>query len=147
MGNYNVCQQTPWCLDFRVGLSPCARRMDPKEVQKRLAAALRSRREELGLTQEEAAEKCGVSTRYWRDLEAAVPSVSLEVADKIFVGLGWSWSDVPTLLGRRVPPTTAPRSVHDLLDQAWQRLTPRERQHFTGNLRVLTSRLPAARHK
>lgn len=119
--------------------------MDPKEVQKRLAAALRSRRAELGVTQETAAEKCGVSTRYWRDLEAAVPSVSLAVADKILAGLGWSWSDVPTLLGRRIPPVIAPRSAHDLLDQAWQRLLPRERQQLAASLRILL-RLPT-RHR
>src|SRR5262245_10465748 len=96
------------------------------DVQKRIAAALRRRRTELELTQEQAAEKCGVSVRYWRDLEAGAPSVSLEVADKLLSGLGWSWGDMPMLLGRKGATTTAPRQAHELLDRTWQRLTQRE---------------------
>jgi y4mF family transcriptional regulator len=58
-----------------------------------LAAALRNRRRELGLTQEELAELAGVSTRFMHDLENAKPTVQLDrvlaVAETLGLELHW----------------------------------------------------------
>ncbi len=104
-------------------------------VRERLARAVRSRREALGLTQEAAAERCGVSVRYWRALEAAKPAVSLDVADKVLVGLDWSWHDLADQLepaGTGVPP-----GLGRQVERAWTRATAREKELLQGVIKVL----------
>ena len=64
------------------------------DVARRVAAALRERRGVLRLTQEAAAERSGLSVRYWRALEAAKPAVSMGVLDAVLRGLDWSWHDL-----------------------------------------------------
>ena len=112
------------------------------ELARRLATALRERREELQLTQERAAERSGVSVRYWRDLEAAKPDVSMGVLDGLLHGLEWSWHD----LADRIAPTRPAQSVApatvDLFDRAWKRATLRERRAVTAQLQVLAGSPP-----
>jgi transcriptional regulator with XRE-family HTH domain len=109
-------------------------------LRKRLAAAVRLRREELGWTQEEAAEHSGLSVRYWRELESARPAVGLEVVERILTGLGWSWQDLAAQLGGTALPRRkgdAPRGLHALLDRAWRGATARERRLVEVVLAVL----------
>lgn len=106
-------------------------------TRQRLAAAIRARREELGLTQEKAAEAAGVSTRYWRSLEAGRPAVALEVIEGVIEGLDWSWADVGDALATETSVRSVPDSLHRLLDTAWTRATPREREVLSGALRTI----------
>jgi transcriptional regulator with XRE-family HTH domain len=101
-------------------------RSSPSASPKRLARAIRARREDLGLTQEGAAERCGVSARFLRRLEAGNAGVSFEVVERIVAGLDWTWA----LLGQQMAPAGAqqrrqvrdgaPQAVHDLLETAWR---------------------------
>ena len=108
-------------------------------IRNRLASAIRERREELRLTQEAAAERCGLSARYWRDLEGSRRSVRLEVVERIVGGLGWSWMD---LVGQIEPAQSgvgdAPAGAHRQLDAAWREGTSRERALITLLLRHLS---------
>jgi transcriptional regulator with XRE-family HTH domain len=114
-------------------------------ARKLLGEALRVRREELGLTQETAASRCGLSTRYFRELEAGRPSLRLEIVARIVAGLEWSWSEIARCLS---PPASrsvatqgdeggAPREVHRLLDQGWKQSTVRERSLVERVLQTL----------
>ncbi len=114
-------------------------------MRKRLAAAVRLRREELGLTQEQAAERSGLSVRYWRELESARPAVGVDVIEDVLAGLGWSWPDLAAHLAGGARPRNAgdaPRAVHALLDRAWKRAEGRERHILEAILSVLA---PASR--
>ncbi|HJK93261.1 MAG TPA: helix-turn-helix transcriptional regulator [Polyangiaceae bacterium LLY-WYZ-15_(1-7)] len=48
-----------------------------EEARRRIAAAIRRRRRELGLTQEQAAEKLGCTTTHYQRVEYAQANVSL----------------------------------------------------------------------
>lgn len=106
-------------------------------TRQRLATAIRARRTALGLTQEEAAEAAGVSARYWRALEAGGPAVALEIVERVIAGLDWSWGDVADALAPQARVRAVPDSVHRLLDAAWTRGTPREREILSGALRTI----------
>lgn len=106
-------------------------------TRERLATAIRARRTELGLTQEEAAEAAGVSARYWRSLEAGRPAVALEIVERVIEGLDWSWADVGDALAPEASVRSVPDSLHRLLDTAWTRATPREREILSGALRTV----------
>lgn len=106
-------------------------------TRQRLAAAIRARRTDLGLTQEEAAEAAGVSARYWRSLEAGRPAVALEVVERVIEGLDWSWADIGDALALEMSARSVPDSLLRLLDAAWTRATPREREILSGALRTI----------
>ncbi len=107
-------------------------------IQNRLGQAVLGRRTLLTLTQEAAAAKAKISVRSWRDLEAGKTIVGLDVVEKVIGALDWSWSELVTAL---VPASTdedaTPPTVKRLLDEAWRRATPREREVVSAGLRVL----------
>lgn len=111
-----------------------------RSIRRRLGDAIRDRREQLKLTQEAAAHEAGVSPRYWRALEVEEPSAGLEIIEKVMTALAWTWKDLVEILS---PTTTddgsAPARVRSLLDEAWRRATPRERELVQATLRVLAS--------
>jgi transcriptional regulator with XRE-family HTH domain len=111
----------------------------PRSIRQRLGNGIRERREELGLTQEAAAERAGLSPRYWRAIEGAEPAVALEVVEKVLVGLDWSWNDLIGILGPANADGDVPRGARRLFDEAWRRATRRERSVVTATLRVLAS--------
>lgn len=59
--------------------------MEATRIKKQLAKELRRLRLEAGLTQEEVAEKIGVSLRYYQNVEAKNPTrgVTLETLEKL----------------------------------------------------------------
>ncbi len=89
------------------------------------------------MTQEEAAEAAGVSARYWRSLEAGRPAVALEVVERVVEGLDWSWADVGDALAVEASVRSVPDSMQRLLEAAWTRATPREREILSGALRTI----------
>jgi transcriptional regulator with XRE-family HTH domain len=111
-----------------------------------LARALRDRREELRLTQEQAAARCSVSVRYWRAVEAGRPAMRLEILERIVGGLGWSWHDLANLLvPNGVPGRIAPSDVHDQIDAIWRLGPGRERDALVALLGVLATKGRPAR--
>lgn len=84
--------------DF-LGLSADERRF--VEVKLALADGLRRRREQLGLTQVQAAERFGSSQSRVAKMEAAHRSVSTDLLLKSLFRLGASSQDVARLLGQR----------------------------------------------
>jgi len=103
-------------------------------VRARLAQAVRARREAFGLTQEAAADRCDLSVRYWRALEAGQPAVSLDVIGKVLDGLDWSWHDLADELE---PVEGVPAGIDRQVERAWATATSRERELLRGVLRVL----------
>lgn len=61
---------------------------DRASLMDRIADAVRSRRESLGLTQTELAELAGCSTRFVHTVEAAKPSVRLDKLHDVLAVLG-----------------------------------------------------------
>jgi len=116
--------------------------------QPRLALAIRTRRADLGLTQEGAAERCGVSARFWRRLESGSVGVSFEVVERIVTGLDWSWA----ILGRRMASGRTvgkrsggdglPKAIHDLLVAAWGSSGSRDRTAITQVLKRFSQKSP-----
>ncbi len=47
-----------------------------------------------GLTQEEAAEKCSISSEYWGKMERGVQAATLDIVEKVSVGLDISAKDL-----------------------------------------------------
>lgn len=111
--------------------------MAARSTRQRLGAALRARRELLGLTQEQAAEGAQLSVRYWRSLEAGQPAVALEIVERVIASLDWTWSALGDALSPETRGSGAPAGPHRLLDEAWRQATPREREIVHGTLRVL----------
>lgn len=56
-------------------------------LREHLAINLKQLRRERGWTQETAAERCGISPRYWDKLELGKATASLDTLDKIAAGL------------------------------------------------------------
>ena len=100
-------------------------------IRRRLAAALRSRREELGLTQEIAAGRCKMSPRYVRSVEAGTSAVSVEALDRLLGALEWSWTDVGERLAERHDEAgehRAPEPLHRQIDMVWTQPDLRQRE-------------------
>ena len=108
-----------------------------RTLQQRLGAAILDRRILVRLTQEGAAGAAGISVRSWRDLEAGKTAVSLDVIEKIIKGLDWSWADVFAVVSGGKPESETPIEARRLMDEAWRRATPREREVVMAGLRVL----------
>ena len=59
----------------------------PLDIRVRFGRALRRIREEQGITQEEAAERCGLHRTYYSGIERGVRNVSLVNIERIAKGL------------------------------------------------------------
>jgi transcriptional regulator with XRE-family HTH domain len=59
----------------------------PLDIRIRFGRAIRRIREELGINQEEAAERCGLHRTYYSGIERGVRNVSLVNLEKIAKGL------------------------------------------------------------
>jgi transcriptional regulator with XRE-family HTH domain len=66
-----------------------AKRSRP-DIRERFGDAVRSRREELGLTQEELAEKAGIHRTYLSDVERGTRNVSLVNVERLAEALSLS---------------------------------------------------------
>lgn len=101
----------------------------PPPIRRQLAAILRARREELGLSQEAAAGQCEMSPRYLRSLEAGRSAVSMETLSRLLTAFDWTWTDIAERLspGKGEPPAGSP-AAHGLLDKVWGNASPRERE-------------------
>jgi transcriptional regulator with XRE-family HTH domain len=66
----------------------------PLDIRIRFGRAIRRIREEQGLNQEEAAERCGLHRTYYSGVERGVRNVSLVNIDKISRGLKASLADL-----------------------------------------------------
>lgn len=64
----------------------------PLDIRIRFGRAIRRIREEPGINQEEAAERCGLHRTYYSGIERGVRNVSLVNIEKIGRGLGTSVS-------------------------------------------------------
>lgn len=63
--------------------------MSPSDQTTPIAAALKARRKQLGLTQRDLAELAGVSLRFIHDLENGKPTVQLEKVMTVATTLGY----------------------------------------------------------
>ncbi|MCC7536920.1 MAG: helix-turn-helix transcriptional regulator [Deltaproteobacteria bacterium] len=103
-----------------------------------LATALRSRREELGLTQDAAAERCGINARYWRQIETGKHSPTFDVLDNALQALEWTWPDLAEHLHpARRSEKHAPAATHRLLDEAWAAADKKDRELLRAALRTV----------
>ncbi len=59
----------------------------PLDIRIRFGRAIRRIREELGINQEEAAERCGLHRTYYSGIERGVRNVSLVNVEKVAKGL------------------------------------------------------------
>jgi transcriptional regulator with XRE-family HTH domain len=59
----------------------------PLDIRKRFGRAIRRIREEQGINQEEAAERCGLHRTYYSGIERGVRNVSLVNVEKVAKGL------------------------------------------------------------
>lgn len=59
----------------------------PLDIRIRFGRAIRRIREEQGINQEEAAERCGLHRTYYREIERGVRNVSLANIEKVGKGL------------------------------------------------------------
>lgn len=66
----------------------------PLDIRIRFGRALRRIREEQGINQEEAAERCGVHRTYYSGIERGVRNVSLVNIEKVARGLKTNLSDL-----------------------------------------------------
>ena len=112
-----------------------------KSIRQRLGKAIRERRGMLDLTQEEASERAGLSPRYWRAVEVEDAELGIESLEKILNALDWTWRDMLALVSAsdEAAEKGTPTPVRRLLDEAWRRATPREREMVTAILKVLSS--------
>jgi transcriptional regulator with XRE-family HTH domain len=74
------------------------------DIRERFGFAVKLRREELGLTQEDLAEKAGIHRTYLSDVERGSRNLSLINIERLALALGLSLSD----LFRRVERPVAP---------------------------------------
>ncbi len=97
--------------------------------RRQLASILRTRREELHLSQEAAAAQCEMSPRYLRSLEAGRSAVSVETLGRLLAALDWVWTDIAEKLSpEKGEAPAAPATMHRLLDRMWNKASPRERE-------------------
>jgi transcriptional regulator with XRE-family HTH domain len=66
----------------------------PLDIRMRFGRAIRRVREQEGINQEEAAERCGLHRTYYSGVERGVRNVSLVNIEKIAKGLKKSLSDL-----------------------------------------------------
>ncbi|MEX1208768.1 MAG: helix-turn-helix transcriptional regulator [Acidimicrobiia bacterium] len=64
------------------------RRRAPQYLHRRLADAVATRRQELGISQEELALRCGLHRTYIGGIERAERNISLATLERIADGLG-----------------------------------------------------------
>lgn len=69
----------------------------PVDIRIRFGRAIRRIREEQGINQEEAAERCGLHRTYYSGIERGVRNVSLVNIERVAKGLKTS---LPVLFGR-----------------------------------------------
>lgn len=65
-----------------------------KPIQERLAAAIRERRTEIGISQEALAEAAGVHRTYASSVERAKVVISIDVAERIAAALKLSLAEL-----------------------------------------------------
>jgi transcriptional regulator with XRE-family HTH domain len=66
----------------------------PLDIRIRFGRAIRRIREEQGINQEEAAERCGLHRTYYSGIERGVRNVSLVNIERVARGLKTSLSDL-----------------------------------------------------
>jgi len=66
----------------------------PVNIRIRFGRAIRRIREEQGINQEEAAERCGLHTTYYSGIERGVRNVSLVNIEKVSKGLKMALPDL-----------------------------------------------------
>ena len=66
----------------------------PLDIRIRFGRAIRRVREEQGITQEEAADRCGLHRTYYSGIERGVRNVSLLNVEKVAKGLKTSLPDL-----------------------------------------------------
>jgi len=66
----------------------------PLDIRIRFGRAIRRIRQEQGINQEEAAERCGLHRTYYSGIERGVRNVSLRNIEKIAKGLKTSLSEL-----------------------------------------------------
>jgi transcriptional regulator with XRE-family HTH domain len=66
----------------------------PVDIRIRFGRAIRRVREEQGINQEEAAERCGLHRTYYSGIERGVRNVSLVNIEKLAKGLKMSLSEL-----------------------------------------------------
>ena len=64
------------------------------DVRERFGTAVKFRREELGLTQEDLAEKAGIHRTYLSDVERGTRNLSLVNIERLAAALGLKMSDL-----------------------------------------------------
>jgi transcriptional regulator with XRE-family HTH domain len=70
----------------------------PLDIRVRFGRAVRRIREEQGINQEEAAERCGLHRTYYSGIERGVRNVSLVNIERVAKGLKTSLPDIFTRL-------------------------------------------------
>jgi transcriptional regulator with XRE-family HTH domain len=70
------------------------KRKGPLSIAERFGLAVRTRREELGLVQEELAERAGIHRTYLSDVERGSRNVSLVNIERLAGALGLSLSEL-----------------------------------------------------
>jgi len=65
-----------------------------KTIEERMAAAIRQRREEIGLSQEAMATSAGVHRTYASSIERAKVTISIDVAERIAKSLELTLSEL-----------------------------------------------------
>lgn len=68
--------------------------METETVQKRLAAAIRARREAMGISQESFADSIGMHRAYYSMIERGQRNVTIDTLVRVVEGLGASISAV-----------------------------------------------------
>jgi transcriptional regulator with XRE-family HTH domain len=101
----------------------------PAPIRRQLATVLRTRREELSLSQEAVAARCDMSPRYLRSLESGRSTASVETLARLLPALDWTWADVAERLDPEPQRATgAPPDIHRVLDELWAAASLRERK-------------------
>ena len=76
------------------------KKRDMPDIRERFGFAVRVRREELGLTQEDLAEKAGIHRTYLSDVERGSRNLSLINIERLALALCMSLSDLFRLVER-----------------------------------------------
>ena len=74
------------------------KRREKPDVLERFGTAVKFRREELGLTQEDLAEKAGIHRTYLSDIERGTRNLSLINIEKLAAALSTTMSDIFALV-------------------------------------------------
>lgn len=76
-----------------------------KTIEERMAAAIRQRREEIGLSQEAMAASAGVHRTYASSIERAKVTISIDVAERIAKSLDITLSELCKRAEQETRPT------------------------------------------